>query len=88
MTSRSFRPRYVMIGGFLGAGKTTALLRLAAGADLLINLRAEGDPALLLAALHGALGDAASAAGIRSHVQQVEHLRPAQPTPTYRLSPV
>ena len=39
------------------------LIGLLAGADLLINLRAEGDPALLLAALHGALGEAAAAAG-------------------------
>ncbi len=36
----------------------------------------------------GALGEAAAAAGLRTHVQQVEHLRPGQPTPTHRLSPV
>jgi Ni2+-binding GTPase involved in maturation of urease and hydrogenase len=64
------------------------LIGLLAGADLVVNLRAEGDPALLLAALDGALGEAAAAAGLRAHVQQVEHLRPGQPTPTHRLSPV
>ena len=57
------------------------------GADLLVNLRAEGDPDHLLAATRGALDDAASAAGIRHHVRHVEHFRPGQPTPTYRLSP-
>ena len=63
------------------------LIGLLTGADLLVNLRAEGDPDLLLAATRGALDDAASAAGIRHHVRHVEHFRPGQPTPTYRLSP-
>ena len=64
------------------------LIGLLSDADLLVNLRAEGDPDRLLAATRGALDDAASAAGIRHHVRHVEHFRPGQPTPTYRLSPV
>jgi len=63
------------------------LIGLLSGADLLVNLRAEGDPDHLLAATRGALDDATSAAGIRHHVRHVEHFRPGQPTPTYRLSP-
>jgi hypothetical protein len=57
------------------------------GADLLVNLRAEGDPDLLLDATRGALDDAASAAGIQHQLQHMNHFRPGQPRPTYRLSP-
>ena len=57
---------------------------LLSDADLLFNLRAEGNPEALLAATLGALEDAAGAAGIRHQVRHVEHFRPGQPTPTHR----
>ena len=56
-------------------------------ADVLINLRAEGDPEILRAAMQGAVDEAASASGLRRHVNHAEHFRPGQPTPTHRLSP-
>ena len=118
--------RYVMIGGFLGAGKTTsilraaewftarglrvglvtndqagglvdtALVRSAAVAELshrltdpldvgrlLINLRAEADPAILEVAVREALetvrGDLAAG------VIHSEHFRPGRPVPTHRI---
>jgi Ni2+-binding GTPase involved in maturation of urease and hydrogenase len=70
-----------------GAELSHELIGLLTEAELLVNLRAEGDPDLLLAATRGALDDAASAAGIRHHIQHVEHFRPGQPTPTHRFSP-
>jgi len=63
------------------------LIGLLSGAQLLVNLRAEGDPDQLLAAMHGALDAAALAAGITHHATHVEHFRPSPPSPTYRLSP-
>jgi len=58
------------------------------GGDLIVNLRAEGDPELLLAATTRALTDAATTRGLGVHLEHVEHFRPSQPNPTYRLATV
>ena len=71
-----------------GAELSHELIGLLSSADLLVNLRAEGDPEVLLAATRGALDDAARAASIEHRVEHVAHFRPGQPTPTYRFSPV
>jgi G3E family GTPase len=56
---------------------------LAAG-ELIVNLRAEGDPDRLRAAVESALSEA----GVNCHVAHIEHFRPARPVPTYRLASV
>jgi signal recognition particle GTPase len=37
LTAKNTKPRFVMIGGFLGAGKTTAVGRLAAACTIPIR---------------------------------------------------
>jgi len=56
--------------------------------ELIVNLRAEGDPARLAAALDAAILDAADAQSLVVSVVHAEHFRPGQPTPTHRLAPV
>lgn len=51
---------------------------------LILNLRAEGDPAALQEAVLAGL--AAAAGGLDIRVEHLEHFRPAQPTPTHRLA--
>jgi hypothetical protein len=55
--------------------------------QLIVNLRAEGDPARLHALAMGAVAEAAAGSGLASRVEHVEHFRPGQPNPTYRLVP-
>ena len=53
--------------------------------QLIVNLRAEGSPDLLQAALHGALetlGTAPDAVSVR--LDHLEHFRPGRPEPTHR----
>jgi Ni2+-binding GTPase involved in maturation of urease and hydrogenase len=56
--------------------------------ELILNLRAEGDPAVLAAIASRALDEAAAAAGLRVQVAHEEHFRPGQPNPTWRLTTV
>ncbi|MFO0808600.1 MAG: GTP-binding protein [Gemmataceae bacterium] len=58
---------------------------LAAG-ELIVNLRAEADPAALRAAAEAALKETALAAGIQAHIEHAEAFRPGRPVPTHRLS--
>jgi G3E family GTPase len=53
--------------------------------ELVLNLRAEGDPDHLEAALRDAL-DALSAYGTRVDVAHLERFRPARPVPVHRLA--
>ncbi|MEX2273640.1 MAG: GTP-binding protein [Vicinamibacterales bacterium] len=53
---------------------------------LILNLRAEGDPAELKDAVIAGL--AAAAGGVRTRIDHIEHFRPSQPTPTHRLAQV
>jgi G3E family GTPase len=56
--------------------------------ELIVNLRAEGDPARLAAAVDGAILDAADAVSLVVSPVHKEHFRPGQPNPTHRLAPV
>ena len=55
--------------------------------ELIVNLRAEGDPARLAAVVDAATLDAADAHSLVVTPVHTEHFRPGQPTPTYRLTP-
>jgi G3E family GTPase len=56
--------------------------------ELIVNLRAEGDPARLAAAVDAATLDAADAQSLVVSPVHSEHFRPGQPNPTHRLTPV
>jgi G3E family GTPase len=56
--------------------------------ELIVNLRAEGDPAALAAAVDAAVLDAADARSLVVLPVHSEHFRPGQPNPTHRLTPV
>ena len=56
--------------------------------ELIVNLRAEGDPARLAAAVDNAILDAADAQSLVVNTVHSEHFRPGQPNPTHRLAPV
>lgn len=81
-------PRLTLVGGFFGAGKTTLLQRLTThlGKDtLLINLRAEAEPAVLEKIVQKAV-DAAK--GVSIVWREKAAFRPGQPTPTHRVAAV
>jgi G3E family GTPase len=55
------------------------------GGQLILNLRAEGDPEQLLAAVNAALvSAAASFEGLTATLDHEEHFRPGKPVPTHR----
>lgn len=57
--------------------------------ELIVNLRAEEDPGRLNEAALAALAAWESAGGgRRAAIEHIEHFRPAEPTPTYRLATV
>ncbi len=57
----------------------------AVGGQLILNLRAEADPALLRDAVAGALpATTARFAGMKATLEHCEHFRPGRPTPTHR----
>jgi hypothetical protein len=54
--------------------------------ELILNLRAEGDPdSLKTIALEG-LAETAAATGVTPTVAHIEHFRPGRPQPTHRMS--
>jgi hypothetical protein len=53
--------------------------------ELIINLRAEGDPEVLLREATGALTAQAASAGLAVTVDHIEHFRPGRPVPTHRV---
>jgi Ni2+-binding GTPase involved in maturation of urease and hydrogenase len=55
-------------------------------AELILNLRAEGDPALLQQTAMRAIEEAAAAKGLTFRIVHEEHFRPGQPNPTWRLA--
>ena len=54
--------------------------------QLILNLRAEGDPELLKATVLAALDAVAATTGLTTRVEHLEHFRPGKPTPTHRLA--
>ena len=53
--------------------------------ELIINLRAEGDPEVLRREAVGALTAQAANAGLALTVEHIEHFRPGRPVPTHRV---
>lgn len=53
--------------------------------ELIVNLRAEGDPELLRKTLIETLAAVAGRAGARTETVHTEHFRPARPSPTHRM---
>jgi G3E family GTPase len=58
--------------------------KLLAG-ELVINVRAEGDPELIKAATVDAINVVAAKLGVTVTTEHIEHFRPGQPTPTHRV---
>ena len=55
--------------------------------ELIVNLRAEGDPEQLNAAALGGAGTGRRArSGITATVEHSEHFRPGRPEPTHRMA--
>ena len=54
--------------------------------ELIINLRAEGDPDRLKAVVLEAVERATREAGVTAALQHIEHFRPARPVPTHRMA--
>jgi G3E family GTPase len=54
--------------------------------ELIVNLRAEGDPEQLKATMLAGLHEAAHEAGISATVEHCEHFRPGRPEPTHRMA--
>ena len=70
-------------------GRCEALHRLAEDlteGELIVNLRAEGDPEQLQAAARTALEDVACETGVTAAVEHSEHFRPGRPVPTHRMA--
>jgi G3E family GTPase len=56
--------------------------------ELILNLRAEGDPELLRSAAIDTVGAVTSRVSARADVIHMEHFRPARPSPTHRIATV
>jgi G3E family GTPase len=54
-------------------------------AELIVNLRAEGDPEILRRETLDALSRAAATGGLTVSLDHVEHFRPGRPVPTHRV---
>jgi hypothetical protein len=54
--------------------------------ELIVNLRAEGDPEQLRATALSVLEHAARETGITATLEHSEHFRPGRPEPTYRMA--
>ncbi|HSD28118.1 MAG TPA: GTP-binding protein [Vicinamibacteria bacterium] len=54
--------------------------------EMVVNLRAEGEPERLEAAVRAALAAALGPAGVRMSVEHLERFRPARPVPVHRLA--
>src|SRR5262249_5341082 len=53
--------------------------------ELIVNLRAEGDPGLLREVVTASVNRRAADTAPRATIEHVEHFRPARPVPTHRL---
>jgi Ni2+-binding GTPase involved in maturation of urease and hydrogenase len=58
------------------------------GGELIINLRAEGDPELLREAVTGMLRDISKQNGYGLAIEHLESFRPGKPEPTHRMASV
>jgi hypothetical protein len=53
--------------------------------ELILNLRAEGDPDVLGREAMSALTDHAAEAGLDVAIEHIEYFRPGRPVPTHRI---
>jgi Ni2+-binding GTPase involved in maturation of urease and hydrogenase len=70
-------------------GRSESVHRLAeeiTEGELIVNLRAEGDPAQLNAIAVAALESTARQRGVSLQVEHSEHFRPGRPEPTHRMA--
>jgi hypothetical protein len=71
------------------AEKVESVYRLAddlTAGELLVNLRAEGDPSHLNAVATTALDALARETGVTIAIEHIEHFRPGRPAPTHRMA--
>lgn len=54
--------------------------------ELILNLRAEGDPDILKSTALAGLEDAGAAARVSATIGHIEHFRPGRPQPTHRMA--
>jgi hypothetical protein len=54
--------------------------------ELIVNLRAEGDPGELKALALAGLANTAREMGVAAAIEHIEHFRPARPEPTHRMA--
>ncbi len=54
--------------------------------ELIVNLRAEGDPDQLKAMAHAGVAQVAREMGVTAAVEHSEHFRPGRPEPTHRMA--
>ena len=70
-------------------GRAEALHRLEedlTDGELIVNLRAEGDPEQLQTVARNALVDTARETGVSAAIEHTEHFRPGRPVPTHRMA--
>jgi G3E family GTPase len=87
LTPREEGPDLAVLNLVRGDGAAEMSHTLAeplAEGELLLNLRAEGDPERLEAAVRSALGTGAR--GVRVGVDHLERFRPARPVPVHRMA--
>jgi hypothetical protein len=56
--------------------------------ELIVNVRAEGDPDHLRTIVGSALTESAAERGVNASIVHCEHFRPARPQPTHRLAAI
>jgi G3E family GTPase len=54
--------------------------------ELILNLRAEGEPDALKSVALAAVGETAAGTGVTVAVEHIEHFRPGRPQPTHRMA--
>jgi Ni2+-binding GTPase involved in maturation of urease and hydrogenase len=70
-------------------GRSESVHRLAeemTDGELIVNLRAEGDPGQLNTIVVAALEATAHRSGVSLHIEHSEHFRPGRPEPTHRMA--
>jgi G3E family GTPase len=75
-----------LVGGDGTSEMSHTLAEPLASGELVLNLRAEGDPERLEATVRAALAAALPEAGVRFHVDHLERFRPARPVPVHRMA--
>jgi G3E family GTPase len=74
-----------LVAGDRAAEQAHLLQDPLASGELIVNLRAEGDPDALRAAVIDALQAVTNPAGVAFTLVHLEHFRPARPVPTHRV---